>query len=63
MFAEPIHGDYLIGEKKPIKAMMRMWAGLMLPSWSSSVPSIQGWSPGQANRTRSAISGLGYSMT
>ena len=43
--------------------MMRMWAGLMLPSWSSSVPSIQGWSPGQANRTRSAISGLGFSMT
>ena len=28
-----VHGHYLIWEKEPMKAMMRMWAGLTLPSF------------------------------
>ena len=36
-----ILGNYLIGEKEPIKAMMRMLAGLVLPSFDPGPCQVQ----------------------
>ena len=43
VFREPIdiHGHYLILEKEPNKAMMRMWAGLTLPSFDPGPHLVQ----------------------